>query len=596
MTTVPGVVVFRRTGGVDDIDSIDAYSRWLVDVLAAEGVEACYEAGGLAPVLRMAPAPRWVLLQYNPFRFGRAGFAPSVVRDVARLRRRSHAPLAVMVHEAWIEMTDAKSSLIGAWQRAQLRTLLRYADAVLTSTEALAREIGRGAVHVPVPANITPVPTSHVAARERLGLDGRLAVALFGQDHPSRALDHAEAAIAALAEVHGHDRLAILNLGAGAPPLGIPRGVDVSSPGRLSNDELSLRLWASDIVLLPFTDGVSTRRSTLMAALAHGRPVLGSRGHNTDALLAQATDAMVLTRADDRAAFTRAAVKLTSDPVRLRAVGDAGRRLYESRFDWPVTARQVRGVLQTITTTRRRVVFVANEVGGSGGMERHTEQLVRRLLDAGRPVTVIARSCTIRDSENLRFVRVPTPRRPAVFGYPAFFAVASILVTRNRTGLLHTTGAIVANRADVSTIHFCHRAAAARIDGSRASRSSLLYRMNARVSRIFSLAGEAWCYRPGRIRVLCAVSSGVAAELREYFPAMARAVRTIPNGVDSAVFRPDPEARRAVRAELGVNPQAELVLFAGGDWERKGLPHAVDALALAPDWHLAVAGTGDLEA
>jgi UDP-glucose:(heptosyl)LPS alpha-1,3-glucosyltransferase len=76
---------------------------------------------------------------------------------------------------------------------------------------------------------------------------------------------------------------------------------------------------------------------------------------------------------------------------------------------------------------------------------------------------------------------------------------------------------------------------------------------------------------------------------------MAGVVATIPNGVDSSVFRPDPEVRRAVRAELGVDPHAELALFAGGDWERKGLPHAVDALALAPDWHLVVAGAGDPE-
>ncbi len=36
--------------------------------------------------------------------------------------------------------------------------------------------------------------------------------------------------------------------------------------------------------------------------------------------------------------------------------------------------------------------------------------------------------------------------------------------------------------------------------------------------------------------------------------------------------------------------QAKLVLFAGGDWESKGLPHAVDALALAP--RLAPRGRG----
>jgi glycosyltransferase involved in cell wall biosynthesis len=346
----PGVVVYRRTGGPEDVDSIDAYSRLLVEALGAVAVNARYECGGLAPVFGAAPAPQWVLLQYNPFRFGPSGFAPWLVRDVVRLRRRLPAALAVMVHESWIEMKNAKSTAIGLWQRAQLRAVLRYADAVMTSTEALARELGGGAVHIPVPANINPVPSSHAAARRRLGLEGKLTVALFGRGHPSRALDHAEAAIAALADAHGRDRLAILNLGAGAPPLRAPTGVNVSSPGRQEAEELSLRLWASDIVLLPLVDGVSTRRTTLMAALAHGRPVLGCRGHSTDAVLARANDAMVLTPAGDRAAFARAAVELTSDPARLRAVGDAGRWLYQSQFDWPVAAQRVGAVLQTVTS------------------------------------------------------------------------------------------------------------------------------------------------------------------------------------------------------------------------------------------------------
>jgi UDP-glucose:(heptosyl)LPS alpha-1,3-glucosyltransferase len=104
-----------------------------------------------------------------------------------------------------------------------------------------------------------------------------------------------------------------------------------------------------------------------------------------------------------------------------------------------------------------------------------------------------------------------------------------------------------------------------------------------------------WCYRPARTRLLCSVSVGVADELRASFPAMARAVRTVPNGVDARAFRPDADARRATRARLGVGHDAPLALFVGGDWERKGLPHAVDALAHAPAWRLAVAGGGNPE-
>jgi UDP-glucose:(heptosyl)LPS alpha-1,3-glucosyltransferase len=617
-----GVVVHQSRV---QIDAIDAYSRHLVETMSASGIETRYLPNGLAPLLKDPAEPSWILLQYNPYSYGRSGFAPGLVRDLRRVRSRSQAPLLLMVHEAWLDMTDAKSSLVGSWQRSQLWALLRLADGVMTSTEALARRIGGGTVHVPVAANITPISTSPRAARERLGLNGKLAVALFGRGHPSRALDHAEAAIAAIADAHGGDQLIVLNLGAGAPPLRLPHGVAVRHPGRLRADELSFHLWASDLVLLPFSDGVSTRRGTLMAALAHGRPVLGLRGCNTDAVLADAADALALTPAGDPHAFSSAAVELTRDPERLRTIGDAGRRLYESRFDWPILAQSIASVLAATTPnesavqsplsraapgarTRRparagtraytfgnhaEVVFVAHDVGGAGGMERQSEQLVSRVLEAGHPVTVIARTCALGERKGLRFMRVGTPRRPFILAYPAFFAVASVLVGRRREALVHATGAIVANRVDVCTVHYCHRAAAAHVMGSRASRPGPLYRLHDRACRILSRAAEAWCYRPTCARLLCAVSGGVATELRNGFPTMARAVRTVPNGVDSAVFRPDSALRARVRAELGFDERAQLALFVGGDWERKGLAYAVDALALAPDWHLVVAGSGD---
>ncbi len=333
-------VVYRWTGGMD---AIDEYSRRLVRAMCDTGVEARYLPDGLARLDSVEPA--WILLQYNPFSWGHSGFAPRLVRDAYRLQRRSQALVAVMVHEAWIDMSGAKSTLIGLWQRAQLRTLLRRADRVMASTQRLAADLGGGTVHLPVAANVTPAHTTPGGARARLGLDGRLTVALFGREHPSRALGYAETVVAALATTHGTGGLVVLNLGAGAPVIAVPSGVEIHSPGPLPEQELSLRLWASDLVLLPFTDGVSTRRGTLMAALSHGRPVLGLHGRNTDDILAAAREALVLTPAGDPAAFARRAVELTGDLPRLRAIGEAGRHLYESRFGWPVLARSVMRVL-----------------------------------------------------------------------------------------------------------------------------------------------------------------------------------------------------------------------------------------------------------
>jgi glycosyltransferase involved in cell wall biosynthesis len=593
-----GVVVFRRTGGPEAIDAIDEYSRRLVGALGATGVEARYEPGGLSAVLQSPHPPRWVLLQYNPFRYGRSGFAPRLVLEAWRLRRR-RVPLAIMVHEAWVDIHDPKSALIGLWQRLQLRVLLRLVVSVMTTTEALAREIGGGAVHVPVASNIDPVEASPDLARERLGLNGRLVIAAFGRGNLSRALADAEEAIAAVAESRGADRVTLLNLGAGAPTLSVPGGVVVRAPGALPAEELSLYLRASDLVLLPFKDGLSTRRSTLMAALAHGRPVLGLRGHNTDDALGRAPDAIVLTRAGDRTAFARAAVELASDPARMRATGGAGRQLYESSFDWPVLAEKVLSVIAPIARTGgapapgREIVFVAHDVGGPGGMERHTEQLINRLLAAGRRVTVVARTCKLAHREGLTFVRVRTPARPFPLAYPAFFAVASLLVARHKQAVRHSTGAIIANRVDVTTVHCCHAAVGKRLQETRSTGAGWHYRVNAALSRALSLAGEAWCYRPSRTALLCALSAGQADEIKDAYPASAGTVHTIPNGVDLTAFRPNAAARAALRSQLRLSDEDALAVFVGGDWVRKGLPHAIDALAAATRWHLAVAGPGD---
>jgi len=591
------VVVYRRDSADAGIDAIDEYSRRLTEALAAGGASVRYASAGLSAVERSSPA--WVLLQYNPFCYGRSGFAPGVVRDVQRLSRRG-IPVAVMVHEAWIDIDGGKSGVIGLWQRAQLRALLRFASRVMASTEAIARELGAGAVHVPVGSNITPAGSDAVtgpgAAKQELGLGGRFTLGLFGRGNPSRALDYADAAIAAIAQRLGSEHMAVLNLGAGAPAVRAPAGVTVRRPGPQAAAELSRHLAACDLVLLPFTDGLTTRRSTLMAALAHGRPVLGLSGPRTDAVLVRrAGDALLLSPLGDREAYARAAAQAAVDRDRLQQVGAAGRLLYESEFDWPVVAGRVSAELEGLAGRRRRVVFVGHDIGGPGGMERHTEQLLNHLVDAGTDVTVVARTCELAPRPGLRFRRVPTPRRPFVLAYPTFFVAGALLVAWERRGLLHTTGAVVANRADLATVHYCHHAARERVGGSRASRPGWLHRLNEVAGDALSRAGERWCYRPARMRLLCAVSTGVAEEVRRSFPAMTARVRTVPNGVDASVYRPDAPARDAWRAELGLSASEPLALFVGGDWERKGLAAAVGALAAAPGWQLAVAGRGHPE-
>ena len=334
----PGLVVYRTTGGVD---AIAEHSRRLVAAFEVAGYPARYIGDGLASARRAAGRVPWFLLQYNPFSYGRWGVAPRLAADAALLRRQTGATFALLVHEPWAHVTNWRSGLMSVYQRVQLATLLMTADVALSTTQGRSTMLGQPVRPVPVGSNITAVGTTAQEARERFGFSDELVVALFGTGHPSRALACAEAAIDALAARRGAASLRVLNLGRGAPPLRVCADVDVQTPGQLDPEELSWRLWASDVMLLPFTDGVSTRRTTLMAGLAHGLPVVGSRGANTDDVIVHHPEAIALAPVDDLAAFVRTVIVLTEDPTRLRAMGEAGRRLYRSHFDWPVVARRL---------------------------------------------------------------------------------------------------------------------------------------------------------------------------------------------------------------------------------------------------------------
>ena len=73
-------------------------------------------------------------------------------------------------------------------------------------------------------------------------------------------------------------------------------------------------------------------------------------------------------------------------------------------------------------------------------------------------------------------------------------------------------------------------------------------------------------------------------------------IETVPYGVDAARFRPDPEARRAIRQELGIG-EAPLVVSAGRLVKKKGFEYLMDAAHLLRDVSgltVAIAGDGDL--
>jgi glycosyltransferase involved in cell wall biosynthesis len=285
-----------------------------------------------------------LIVHYNPFSWGRWGVAPELLRLLGRVRLRRRRPVVgVLAHERYVDMLNVRWTLMGAWQRAQFLAILRCADVAWSSTEAFTDAL-RGqtrarVAQIPICSNLPDRRAARDASRARLGAaDGDVVVATFGTGHPSQLTGHVEGALRAVADVAR--TVIFLNLGAGAPPVAVPAaGVRVVAPGRLDAVSLAEHLAAADLYLAPFVDGVSGRRTTLMAALQHGLAVVGTDGHLTDTILRDARDALLLSPSRESAAFAVAAGRLATDPGERARRGAKARRLYETSFDWPSACR-----------------------------------------------------------------------------------------------------------------------------------------------------------------------------------------------------------------------------------------------------------------
>lgn len=107
--------------------------------------------------------------------------------------------------------------------------------------------------------------------------------------------------------------------------------VSISATGELNNEELSASISACDIMIQPYPDGVSSRRTSVMAGLSHGKPIVATRGRLTEPLWDE-TGAIRLADVGDVDTFVTLIERLLSNACERESLGSAGRRLYDERF------------------------------------------------------------------------------------------------------------------------------------------------------------------------------------------------------------------------------------------------------------------------
>ena len=304
-----------------DFDAIGQYTRSLSEALTALGHDvtvltstrrdvasedgairvrgvfdpACPKTLRALPEAVERAGVEWVVVQYNPFSFGPRGFCPQLPTALKTIQQRGIARVAVMFHETCVPRWPLKCAVMWTWQIVQFFRLCRETEMLFVATERWAMEVNRipGASRpllLPVGSNIPHCPLEKNQAREAAGIDPEsFVVGIFGNNHPSRLLDWAGEAVRVL------DRSVTAATGRGATLLYVGKdGATVRTfckashfrdEGPLSDEEVAVRLRTMDCLVAPFSDGISARRSSVIAGLLHNLPVMTTSSPWSDRLL-----------------------------------------------------------------------------------------------------------------------------------------------------------------------------------------------------------------------------------------------------------------------------------------------------------------------
>jgi glycosyltransferase involved in cell wall biosynthesis len=298
--------------------------------------------------LNRFPKPRNILLQWVPHGFGWRSlnlFFCMWMWARGRLRR-DH--LEIMVHEPFLAFWEGNLRQTAAAGVHRLMTILlmNAAQRICVSTPRWEKAwkpyaLGRAIPFswLPLPSNV-PVandPAAVAALRARYAPAGQRILGHFGTfGVPITPM--LESIVPLL--LGSSDRTVLLFIG--------PKGAEfrdrilrnhmayagrihVTGPIPATDPRLSAHLAACDLMIQPYPDGASSRRTSLLAPLAHGVPIVTTSGPSTESLWKD-SKAVAMAPAHDPDKFVIQVQALLADQSALRRAGLAAEILYQERF------------------------------------------------------------------------------------------------------------------------------------------------------------------------------------------------------------------------------------------------------------------------
>ena len=321
------------------------------DYLEAHDVRALelgktWNRSAVSALLRALGRDEWdvVHLMYPARGYGRSPWV-SVLPLLLRARSRG-LPIVVSLHEF---------RQVRALRRLASLPLILFADVLHLTSDVESGFVGRlpGSAAktrvIRLGSNITPVEDEGAA-----GIVGRPSVAslvgtpptaqvvFFGLVRPDKGLPSLLRAFAAAEERSRRAaRLVVIAEPVGDP--GLRREVDrlvheldlgerLEWAAALTAPEVSQRLLEADLCVLPYSDGVSFRRGSFIAAITHGLPVITTRAQNAPSALEHGENVWLVPPGDSDALAGAIRRLLDAEPER-HSIGEGAKRLSE-QFSW----------------------------------------------------------------------------------------------------------------------------------------------------------------------------------------------------------------------------------------------------------------------
>jgi glycosyltransferase involved in cell wall biosynthesis len=320
------------------------------------GVIAPSDLANVGRQLDRFSAPRRILVQWVPHGYGYRSMNVAFCWWLRNRATRHGDKVEIMVHEPYLRFRagSLRQSAAALVHRFMMILLLQAADRVYLSIPAwedfcrpyaLGRRLGFQWLPIPSTIPLADNPDRVRILNQRYAPGHSVLIGHFGTYNPL-VTSILEPVLVALAGDPGSPAVLLMGQGSEAyrqALVGRHPGLSglVRAAGSLDAEDLSCHVAACDLLFQPYPDGVSTRRTSCMLPLSHGKPVVTNLGALSETFWKD-TDAVALAPTADVESLARLLRELASDQDRRARLGLAARKLYQDRFDISHTVAALR--------------------------------------------------------------------------------------------------------------------------------------------------------------------------------------------------------------------------------------------------------------